>query len=93
LDTYEVRTGNRAGSGLFFILITLMTNLNLSKNCIGGKDLSEIEILELLPSGGFFVCELPTLSLLRITSDSTGNYYLMDKESTGRMVIPHGNTS
>jgi hypothetical protein len=45
-----------------------------------------------LPSGGFFIHELPTLALHRINSDSAENYYLMDEESTGGMVIPPGIT-
>jgi hypothetical protein len=45
-------------------------------------------MLKLLPFGGFFICELPTLALHGINDDSAGNYCLMDKESTGEMVIP-----
>jgi hypothetical protein len=52
-----------------------------------------------LPSGGFFVCELLTLAIHilvtvrgknRLNFDSAGNYNLMDEESTGRMIIPLG---
>jgi hypothetical protein len=39
----------------------------------------------LLASGGFFIRELPTLSLHGINSDSAGNYQLIDEESTGRI--------
>jgi hypothetical protein len=40
----------------------------------------------LLPSGGFFICRLPTLVLHGINSDSARNYQLIDKESTGRIL-------
>jgi hypothetical protein len=52
----------KARTGLFFILMTF-SNLNFLKICFGGKDPSELGILELLPSRGFFVHELPTLAL------------------------------
>jgi hypothetical protein len=39
----------------------------------------------LLPSGGFFICGLPTLTLHGINSDSAGNYQLIDVESTVRL--------
>jgi hypothetical protein len=38
-------------------------------------------------SGGFFVLELPTLALHEINCDTAGNYQLIAKESSGRMVI------
>jgi hypothetical protein len=41
----------------------------------------------LLPSGGFFICRLPTLPLHGKNSDSAGNHQLKDEESTGRMVF------
>jgi hypothetical protein len=47
----------------------------------------------LLPSGGFFVCGLPTLALHGINSDSAGNYQLIDLESTIRMGFLPGITS
>jgi hypothetical protein len=47
-------------------------------------------ILELLPSRGLFVRDVPTLTLLGIDGDSAGNYHLMDEESTEGMVIPPG---
>jgi hypothetical protein len=50
-----------------------------------GEDPSEKGILDLLPSGGFFVCGLPTLALHGISSDYSGNYQLIDEESTGRI--------
>jgi hypothetical protein len=57
------------------------------------KDPSESGILVLLPSGGFFFCELPTLALHKINNDSARKYHLMDKESTVGMVIPPRITS
>jgi hypothetical protein len=45
-------------------------------------------MLDLLPSGGFFVCGLPTLALHEIKSDSAGNYQLIDEESTARISSP-----
>jgi hypothetical protein len=47
----------------------------------------------LLPSGGFFVRGLPTLSLYGINSDSAGNYQLIDEESAERMGFPPAITS
>jgi hypothetical protein len=47
----------------------------------------------LLPSGGFFVCGLPTLVFHGINSDSAGNYQLIDVESTVRMGFLPGITS
>jgi hypothetical protein len=44
----------------------------------------------LLPSGGFFIRGLPTLTLHGISRDSVGNYQLIDEESTGRTVFPPG---
>jgi hypothetical protein len=82
LDRFKGR--NMAGSGLFFILWTFSC-LNFKKLCLCGKDPSEQRILELLPSGGFFVRGLPTLTLHRINSDSAGNYQLIDEETTGRI--------
>jgi hypothetical protein len=37
----------------------------------------------LLPSGGFLICELPTLALHRINYGSARIYHLMDEESIG----------
>jgi hypothetical protein len=62
------------------------------KICFGGKDLSELRILELLSSGGFFVRELPTLALNGINDDSARNYHLMEEFTRG-MVIPPGISS
>jgi hypothetical protein len=50
-------------------------------------DSSEIGILQLLPSRGFFVSDLPTLALHGVNCDSASNYHLMDKEATRGMVI------
>jgi hypothetical protein len=47
----------------------------------------------LLPSGGFFVRELPTLALHGINSESAGSYQLIDVESTVRIGFPPGITS
>jgi hypothetical protein len=76
LDRFEGH--NRARSGLFFILM-MFSCLNFQKLCLGGKDPSQKGILELLPSGGFFVRGLPKLSLHGINSDSAGNYQLIDE--------------
>jgi hypothetical protein len=75
------------------------SNFNFIKS-FGGKDPSELGILELL-SKGFFICGLPTLELQLgavrgkngITDDSAVNYHLMNEESTGGIVIPPGITS
>jgi hypothetical protein len=45
-------------------------------------------MLELLPSGGFFVRGLPTFAFHGIDSDTAGNYQLIDVESTVRMGFP-----
>jgi hypothetical protein len=63
------------------------------KICLRCKDPSESGTLDLLPSGGFFVLKQPTLALHGINGDSVGNYQLMDRESTGGIVIPPGITS
>jgi hypothetical protein len=47
----------------------------------------------LLKSRGFFIHGLPTLPLYGINSVFAGNYQLIDKESTGKMVFPPGITS
>jgi hypothetical protein len=57
------------------------------KICFYFKDPSKKEILELLPSGGFFFRKLPTLAIHRINIDSARNYHLMDKEYIRGMVI------
>jgi hypothetical protein len=57
--------------------------LKFKKLCLCSKDPSEYGILDLLPSGGFFVSGLPMFALHGITSDSAGNNQLIDKESTG----------
>jgi hypothetical protein len=44
----------RAGSGLFFILMTFSC-LNFKKLVLHGKDLLELMFLEFLPIGKFFV--------------------------------------
>jgi hypothetical protein len=59
--------------------------LNFKKLSLRGKDPSEKGMLNLLPSGGFFVSELPTFALHGINSDSAGNYQLIDEESIGRI--------
>jgi hypothetical protein len=53
---------NRAGSGLFFILMPFSC-LNFKKLGLRGKDPSEQGILELLPSGGLLERGVPTLAL------------------------------
>jgi hypothetical protein len=52
LDSFEGHF--RAGSGLFFILMTFSC-LNFKKLVVRGKDLLELMFLELLPIGKFFV--------------------------------------
>jgi hypothetical protein len=47
----------------------------------------------LLPSGGFFVCGLPTLAHHGRNSDSAGNCQLIDVEYTVRMGFLPGITS
>jgi hypothetical protein len=47
----------------------------------------------LLPSGGFFVREQPTLPFQGINSDSAGNYQLIDVESSKSMGFLPGITS
>jgi hypothetical protein len=63
------------------------------KICFIGKDPSEYGIRTLLPSGGIFESDVPTLPLHELNSDFANNYYLMDEESTKGMVIPSGITS
>jgi hypothetical protein len=41
----------------------------------------------LLPSIGFFECDLPTLGLHSINGDSAEKYHLIDEESTEGIVI------
>jgi hypothetical protein len=65
--------------------LIVFSGFNFKKLCLRGKDPSELGILELLPSGGFFVRGLPTLALHGINSDSAGNYQVKDEESTGRI--------
>jgi hypothetical protein len=57
--------------------------LNVKKLCLGGKDPSELGILELLPTGGLLERGVPTLVLHGINEESTGNCHLIDEESTG----------
>jgi hypothetical protein len=47
----------------------------------------------LFQSGRFFILNLLPLALHGINCDSAGNYYLMDEESTGGIIIPPGITS
>jgi hypothetical protein len=49
--------------------------------------------MKFLQSGGFFVCDVPTLALHRISGGFAGNHHLMDEESTGGLVIPQRITS
>jgi hypothetical protein len=46
-----------------FIFLILIMFSNLNSLCISGKDTPYLGSLELFPSGGFYVCELPTLAL------------------------------
>jgi hypothetical protein len=69
---------------IYPILMTFSC-LNFKTLCLCGKDPSESGILDLLPSGGFFVRGLSSLALHGINSDSAGNYQLIDEESTGRI--------
>jgi hypothetical protein len=66
---------------------------NLKKHSLVLKIFQSTGILELLPSGRFFICKLPILALHRIIRDSSGHFHLMDEESTGWMVILPGITS
>jgi hypothetical protein len=66
------------------------SHLNFKKLCLGNKDPLEKRILELLPCGGFFISELPTLAIHWINGDSAVNFHLMNEESTGGMVVPRG---
>jgi hypothetical protein len=62
------------------------------------KDASAVKVLPMKESWNCYhpkdVLErdVPTLALRGINRDSVGNYHLMDKESTGIMVIPPGIT-
>jgi hypothetical protein len=87
LDRFGGR--NRAGSCLFFILITFSC-LNFKKLCFGGK---ELPAHRQGINRKNFVRGLPTLAFHRINSDSAGNYQLIDVESTIRMDFSPGITS
>jgi hypothetical protein len=73
LDRFEGH--NRAGLGLFFILMTFSC-LNFKKLFLGGKDPSE-GILELLPSGGLLECSVPTLAQHK-SNESWNRYHPVD---------------
>jgi hypothetical protein len=47
----------------------------------------------LLPTGGFFVCGLPTLALYGINSDSVRKYQFIGQEPTRRIDFLLGITS
>jgi hypothetical protein len=84
LDGYEVH--NRAGSGLFFMLM-IFSNFDFQKICFGGKDPSEYGILKMFPSGGYLLRELPKFALHRKNGDSAGNYHLKNMELLGEWLF------